>query len=201
MFKNVTITALSCASVVLVAKNTEEGKASVEIVRPIDISVRTPLDFGRVVLVDSDQGGRITVNADGTYAHDRTGLVFDLSRGNPRPGTFNLTGDGNTGFNVRLPKTVIPLTQAVVSGTAAVINATIHELRVGTTTLPVTGTAFDTGAVGAAAAGAAAGTPRPMAFKLSTSPTVLSVGAHLVIPGKSATGTYSGDYDVTIVHD
>jgi hypothetical protein len=36
---------------------------------------------------------------------------------------------------------------------------------------------------------------------LSGSPTVLSVGAQLMITGKSATGTYAGEYDVTIVHD
>jgi hypothetical protein len=197
-FKNVSITALSCASVVLVAKNMEQGKATVEFVRPIDISARESLNFGRVILMDSDQGGRVTVNADGTFEHDRTGLVFDLSKGNPRAGTFNLTGDGDTGFNVHLPRTVIQLRQVVVSGTAATLNATIHQLRVGTTTLPVApGTAFTTGGA-AAAAGAAA---RPAAFKLSGSPTVLSVGAQLMITGKSATGTYAGEYDVTIVHD
>ena len=124
-FKNVSITALSCASVVLVAKNMEQGKATVEIVRPIDISARESLNFGRVILMDLDQGGRVTVNADGTFEHDRTGLVFDLSKGNPRAGTFNLTGDGDTGFNVHLPRTVIQLRQVVVSGTAATLNATI----------------------------------------------------------------------------
>jgi hypothetical protein len=184
----VALSALACASVPALAdvKNKAEGRASVEIVKPVEISYRDTLNFGRVILM-KDSGGTITVAPDGTCTLDGGGgLVRD---GAVSAGKFALDGAPGTNFTLQLSSSRVPLKLSGSAAPAMPLTVKITSLVVDAKTVRVPDAAgpFSTSKAGS--------------FKLPTGPAFLHVGGELVIPGKASTGVYQGEFDVTVVHE
>jgi hypothetical protein len=184
----VALSALACASVPALAdaKNKAEGRASVEIVKPIDISYRDTLNFGRVILM-KDSGGKITVAPDGTCSVDGGGgLVRD---GAATAGRFALEGASGTNFTLQLSSSQIPLKLSGPAAPAVPLTVKITSLMVDTRTVRVPDAPgpFSTSKAGS--------------FMLPTGPSFLHVGGELAISGKASTGLYHGEFDVTVVHE
>jgi hypothetical protein len=189
-FKCVTITALTCASVSLAAKNeSAEGKAVVEIVRPVEIQFRDALSFGRVIML-KDTGGKVRVDLDGKGDVDAgRGLALD-GKALHTAGRFQLDGAGGSGFDIKLSTSRVPLVlQGSATPAAVSLMARITHLRVGTTVIAIPDGAGEFATKGSALALTATGS------------NFLTVAGEMAIDGRATMGKYEGKYDVTIIHE
>jgi len=137
----------------------------------------TALNFGTII-PDASASGTVTVASNtGVGATPTLSIVTMSSVASCSPGHFNVTGDPSTTFSITLPSSAQTISHATVSGaemTVSNFEYTAEDGAGGTTTT----------------------SPKTLGTGLAT----FTVGAKLAVGQNQLSGSYRGQYQVTVAY-